>query len=114
MNKQGNIAPLMCGFGYVIIENKFADYLDLLDIPNIELQKVIIWNRQSNEEYRNYKQILFDQHFSSNQINDLNIDGLRMMFMDNRYLFVSPKLKQILEKSKFDYLFLSEGLDRFA
>lgn len=117
MIKQGCLAPLMCGYEYVIVENKFGDYLDTLDIQNIELQKVIIWNRQTNEEYRNYKQILFDRHFSLNQMNDLNIDGLRVMLvmlMNNYYLFVSPKLKQILETSEFDCLLFSEGFSQFA
>lgn len=114
MIKQGSLALLMCGYQYVIVEDKFADYLDALDIRSIELRKVIIWNRQTNKEFRNYKQILFDRHFSLNQINDLNIDGIKMMLMDNHHLFVSPKLKQILEKSEFDYLLFSEGLSQFA
>lgn len=112
--KQGNLAPLMYGYGYVIVEEKLANYLELLDIPNIDLQKIIIWNRQSNKEHRNYKQILFDQRLFLNQMNDLNIDGVKMIFFDNQYLFVSPKLKQILEKSEFDYLLFSAGFDGFA
>jgi len=57
--------------------------------------------------------VVINQHFDSDQINDIDLDGKRFLVMDKRYLFVSPELKLILEKSKHRFVF-SEGLTGFV
>jgi len=111
--KQGEIGPLMVGYDYVLVENKLYDYLQNLDIERVTFEDATIWDRKADIEHKNYKRMIVNQHFNSDQINDIDLDGKRFLVMDKRYLFASPDLKQELEKSEFDFRF-SEGLSEFG
>ncbi len=112
--KQGELGPFMYGDGYLLIENELAEYLELLDLPRVAFKDAVIWDRKTDSEYRTHKEVIIGQHFSFDQINDIDLDGERILMMDNMYVFVSPALKNKLEKSKFTYLKFSEGLSNFA
>jgi hypothetical protein len=114
MIKQGRLSPLMVGFEYVIVENRLADFLKLLEINSTKFKNAIIWNRGKNIEYKNYTQLVLENHFSHDQIGQLDMSGLNMFVMDNNSLFVTPSLKKILSKSAFKYLRFSEGLGFFG
>ena len=108
------IAPLMVGFQYVLANYELCDFLESLDLERVEYIPAILWNRATNEETRTHKRLKVGQFFASDQINDLNLDGPRLLTMDDTSLFVSPDLKELLEASGFECLRFSEGLSRFA
>lgn len=110
----GAIAPLMIGFQYVLAEHALASFLGELNIERIRIEPAIIWERDKNTEAHNHCQIYVGQTFSSDQINDLNLDGRRLLLMDESYLFSSPELAETLDRSEFDYLEFSIGLNRFG
>lgn len=112
--EKGNLEPFMSGYGYVLVERGLADFLEQLNAERVSFKDAIVWDRASNTEYTTYRQILINQHFSHDQIQDLNVDGIRMLMMGNEYPFASPLLKQELENSRFSYLKFSEGLNGFA
>ena len=55
-----------------------------------------------------------EKHFVKKEIQELDLKGLACYVMDDRNLFVSPSLKEVLVESPFQYLEFSEGLDWFA
>ncbi|RJG07488.1 hypothetical protein D3870_17135 [Noviherbaspirillum cavernae] len=112
--EKGDLGPFMSGYGYVLADRDLADFLEQLDAERVTFKDAVVWDRTSNAEYTTYRQILINQHFSHDQIRDLNIEGTRMLMMGNEYPFVSPMLKHRLENSQFTYLRFSEGLSGFA
>jgi len=48
------------------------------------------------------------------QMQDFALDGQRILILNDEYYFVSPSLKQVLERAGFDYLEFTEGLTGFA
>lgn len=112
--QEGKLGPFMAGHSYLLVEKKLAQYLESLNIESATFKDAVIWDRKNDKEYHSHKEVIINQHFSSEQINDINLDGDRILMMNNEYVFVSPTLKNKLEKSQFSYLKFSEGLSRFA
>jgi hypothetical protein len=110
----GDLAPLMVGYQYVLVESKFAEYVEVLDLPRLKVVDAVIYDPRRRQEILTHKQLRIEQQFSSDMIRDVDLDGERFLFMDGRSLFVSPLLKQRLEASPFEYLRFSEGLSEFA
>ena len=111
--KKGKVEPLMVGFDYVIAEKELADYFKSLNIERVSYEAAVIFDRSNHIEYLNYVKLNIKQHFDSEQIKDVDLDGKRFLVMDNQYLFVSPELKLILDKSDFSFV-LTEGLAGFG
>jgi hypothetical protein len=114
MIKEGELSSFMAGWDYILIENKLADYLASLDIPQIEFKDAIIWNRGLNKEYFNYKQLIVRKYMTEENFETLDLRGLQMYLFSGNSLFVSPQLKELLEKSEFNFLLFSEGFNRLA
>jgi hypothetical protein len=112
--QEGKLGPFMSGYDYLLVETKLAQYLENLNVEITTFRDVVILARSKNEEYHSHKEVIISQHFNSDEINDLDLDGDRILMMDDQYVFVSPSLKEKLEKSEFGYLRFSEGLSNFA
>ena len=110
----GPIAPLMTGFDYVLAEKPLAEFLFARGLERVRFLPAIIYRRGTGEEYHTHEQLLVGQRFSSTSIRDVALDGERLLLMDERYLFASPSLKEVLAESQFDYLQFSEGLSEFV
>ena len=114
MIKQGNLSPFMNGFDYILIDEELAGFLNSVDISHIEIIDAIVWNRETEVEYKNYRQLVVNKYFTEENFQTQNLKGMQMYMYGNGNLFVSPELKELLEKSKFDYLSFSEGYIRFV
>jgi hypothetical protein len=114
MIDQDGIAPLMYGCGYILMEAPLADFIKAIGVERVGIEPAIIFDRRQNKEYHTHQSVKVGQSFSSSEINDLNLDGDRLLFMGNEYLFVSPSLKSKLANGPFKYLEFSEGLYGFA
>jgi hypothetical protein len=115
--KQGKLSPFMHGSDYILLENKLADFLASLNIPHIEFEDAIVWNRGRNEEYFDYKELIFKKSIrfiTEENIDSLDLEGLQVYLMAPNHLFVSPGLKELLQKAGFDYLRFFEGFNGFA
>ncbi len=112
--EDGPIAPLMVGSGYILAESSFTDFLRGLQIERVSFEPAIIWHRRTGEEFRTHERIVLGQWFSLDQINDLNLDGCRLLSLNDQYLFASPELAQQMQESPFSYLRLTEGFTGFA
>lgn len=112
--EKGELKPFMSGYGYVLVQAELAEFLEQLGIERVAIKDAIVWDRISNTEYTSHKRLVLNQHFSEDQINDVNIDGIKMLAMNNEYVFASPMLKDSLKRSDFTYLKFSEGLNGFA
>jgi len=105
---------VMVGYEYVLVESELAEYIEVLNLPHLAVIAAVIYDPRQNQEIRTYKQLRISQHFSSDMIRDINLDGERFLLMDGTYLFVSPLLRQRLDASPFKYLRFTEGLSEFA
>ena len=86
MTSDGSVEPIMIGYKYVLFDSDIADYIAPLEIQRVKYTPAIIWNRKTGVEYRKYTQLIVSHHFDSVQINDIDLDGMRFLIMDNRYL----------------------------
>jgi len=114
MIQEGKLGPFMSGYNYLLVETKLAEYLENLNVEGTTFRDAVILESSENKEYHSHKEVIIGQHFSFAEINGINLDGDRILMMDNQYVFVSPSLKEKLEKSEFGYLQFSEGLSEFA
>lgn len=125
--EEGNLASMMIGYDYVLVEGDFAQYLTTLDLPGLEIIDAIIYEPWLKKEIRTHKQLLIDQQFSSDMMRnshqssspdtihrEIDLDGERFLLMDRQYVFVSSGLRERLEASGFNYLRFTEGLSEFA
>src|SRR5687767_11599004 len=99
---EGDLAPVMIGYEYVLVEEYFAQYLTALDLPALEIIDAIIYEPWQKMEIRTHRQLLIDQQFSSDMIRnidrpsspntihrEIDLDGERFLLMDRQYVFVS-------------------------
>ena len=114
MIEHGNICRFMQGYRYLLVEKELASFLKSIGVGRVAFRDAIIFNRKTNEEFNSHVEVIINQYFDSDQIQDIDLDGDRILMMDNQYVFVRPSLKEKLESSKFKYLRFSEGLSNFA
>lgn len=112
--KDGPIAPFMCGRGYCLMEKDLTDFLLKLDIPGIGFESATIWHRSHDIEYEGYFNMLVEHFIDNSSLNELDTSGLKFFSMNDTFLFVTPRLKQILTNSPYSYLHFSEGFSEFA
>ncbi|MDC8757301.1 hypothetical protein [Janthinobacterium fluminis] len=108
------IAPFLPGYGYLLVERRLAEFLVEHDVERIVCEDAVLFDRTSGKEFRTHVQVRVRQYFKSEQINDLDIAGLRLLTMNDEYYFISPELKNLLEQAPFEYLSFREGLSGFA
>ena len=112
--EKGKIGPFMCGYGYLLVERELANFLEGLGLERAVFKDALIYDPVAKEEIKTHLEIVLNQHFSSIDIRGINLDGDKLLMMDNQYIFVTPSLKDKLTKSEFSYLKFSEGLSEFA
>ena len=112
--EEGDLAPLMFGKEYILVESRLAEYIEVLDLPRLEVVEAVIYDPRRRREIRNYKELRIGERFSSDMIRDINLEGERFFLMDGSSVFVSPALKERLEASPFAYLRFTEGLSEFV
>ncbi len=110
----GGISPLMVGFSYVLAIKDLASFLVDTGAEGFQIEPATIWRRREDREYHSHERIIVHSHFSSDEIDKLDLTGNGLMFMDNRYLFVTPSLKAAIERANFDFLVFTPGLEGFA
>lgn len=110
----GEVGPFLPGSGYLLVERKLAEFLSEHDVQRIVFEDAVLFDRSSGKEFRTHVRVLVRQFFTAEQINDLDVTGLRLLAMNDEYYFASPELKDCLEQSSFDYLRFSQGLEGFA
>jgi len=112
--ESGAVGPFLPGHGYLIVERRLASFLIEQDVERIVCEDAVLFDRASGSEYRTHVRLRIGQYFTPGQINDLDLDGLRLLTMNDEYYFVSPELRERLKHAQFDYLVFSEGLTGFA
>lgn len=112
--EEGALAPLMIGYEYVLVESALAEYLAALDLPDLSISEAVLYDARRQLEVRTHRQLHVGQQFSADEIRDIEMDGERLLLMDDDSLFASPALQRRLELSPFKYLRFTEGLDEFA
>ncbi|MEH6459052.1 hypothetical protein [Chitinimonas sp. JJ19] len=112
--RTGPVAPLVTGPGYVLAEHALAEFLMHSSVSAVRFEPAVIWHRSANVEHHTHKRLIIGHYFSADQIDDLNLDGNRLLILDDEYLFASPSLMHCFNQTEFSYLEFSEGLSSFA
>lgn len=112
--EQGELAPLMVGYEYVLVERALAEYVAGLDLPGLSISEAVFYDPRRQQEVRTHSQLHIDERFSSDMINDIDPGVERFLVMGDDYLFATPLLKRRLEESTFKYLRFTEGLEGFV
>jgi hypothetical protein len=110
----GALAPWCAGYGYLLVERKLAKFLEAAEIERVKFEPAIVFDPSTHEEDRTLVRVHIDQFFASDQIQDLPLEGNRLLTMGDSHVFVSPALRTRLDDAGFDYLQFTEGLSGFA
>lgn len=110
----GTSAPYMTGYQALLVENELADFLRSLGLDRVKFEPVVLFNRATGEEQSSHTRIHVGQLFREDQILGMELDGPRLLTLNDEYYFASPELKKLLEQSPFSYLSFTEGLSGFA
>lgn len=108
--EKGEIGPFLYGIEYLIVERKFAQYLESLCIEGITFKDACLYDPIKKLEINTHVSIILSQHFDLKDIKNLNLNGHKMILLGNEYVFVSPSLKDKLSNAGFPYLEFKEGL----
>lgn len=112
--ERGAVAPFVAGHRHALVERALADFLRQLQVPRVQLTPAVIWDPATRVEHRTHERLMIGQFFSSDQINDLDLEGDRLLTLGDEYVFASPSLKERLEAAGFECLHFSPGLTEFA
>lgn len=112
--ERGAAGPFVAGHGYALVERRLADFLRQLEISRVQLVPAVIWDPTTRAEHRTHERLAIGHFFSSDQINDLDLEGDRLLTLGDEYVFASPSLKERLEDAGFEYFHFSPGLMGFA
>ena len=107
------LPPFVTRYQLVLAEPRLADFLLHLDIPRLRIESVVVHSADGGE-IRTHHRVRVGQYFTPAQVRDLNLDGDRLLTMNDEYLFVNESLKRKLREAGFEYLRFSEGLSEFA
>lgn len=110
----GTVAPLMTGYRYVLADQEFLENISQAEAEGFATEPAIILNRGKNLEIDTHSKLTIFHNFSSDSINDLDLDGDRLILMDRTYLFCTPSLATNLVELDIPWLNISPGLSRFA
>lgn len=108
-----SLGELLSGHGYVLVKDDLANAIEDLEVQGVTFKPAILWDRKTDVDENGYQQAFIDNTFSSDEIEFLSLDGNKFFLMDDKYVFVSPKLKEKLANSKFQLVF-SLGLSEFG
>ncbi|MFZ6725512.1 hypothetical protein ACO0K2_08470 [Undibacterium sp. MH2W] len=109
-----SVGPFLSGPGYLLVEEKLASFLKSVGIDRVTYVPAVLFERLTGEEFRTHVRIRVGQYFKPEQIKDLDLNGPKILTMNDEYYFISAELKAMLKRSEFHYLSFSEGLNGFA
>ena len=104
---RGVVSPFIPGFRFVLVENELAEVLRATELEGVSFEDAVLYDPRTGEERTTHTCLRVDPCFQHPC--DLPLDGPRMWMIDDMNYFVSPTLKEILEKTRWiSYLRLSE------
>jgi [ribosomal protein S5]-alanine N-acetyltransferase len=108
------IPPLIQSPGCLLVERPLAEFLQALDVERVSYRPAVLFDPVSKREIDTHVRLQVGHGFGSRDMDDLPLDGLRMMLLDGRDCFVSPELKAVLQASRFRYLRFSKGMQAYG
>jgi hypothetical protein len=107
-------SPFMAGHGFLLVEKALATFLQEIEVERVSFKPAVLFSPVTGEESSTHVRIRVAQFFRSNELLDLEVNGNRLLTLNDQYYFASPELKAALEASSFQYLEFSEGFSGFA
>ena len=108
------LPPFVTRFQLVLAEERLSRLLGALDVPGLRIQPTVVTLPGGQGEVHSHCRIRVGQYFTLDQSRDLNLDGDRLLTLNDEYLFVTTSLRSKLEQAGFEYLKFSNGLSEFG
>ena len=108
------LPPLVTRFQLVLAEERMSLLLAALEVPRIRIEPAVVYLAGGQGQVHSHSRIRVGQYFTLDQSNDLNIEGDRLLTLNDESLFVTSSLKEKLEEAELEYLKFSKGLSEFA
>ncbi len=112
--EHGEVGPVVFGYKHLLVEAQLATFLKGLGLERVQFEPTAFFVRSTGKEWSSHERVRVGQYFTMDQMQDFALDGQRILILNDEYYFVSPSLKQVLERAGFDYLEFTEGLTGFA
>lgn len=104
---RGVVSPFIPGFRFVLVENELAQLLRATVLEGVSFEEAVLYDPRTGEERTTHTCLRVHPCFQHPC--DLPLDGARMWMIDDMKYFVSPTLKEILERTRWiSYLRLSQ------
>ena len=108
--QRGKAPPFGEGFRYVLVENALAEFLRATGVEGVRFEEAVLIDPWTDEEFTTHTCLRIDECIQD--IRSLTHDRPRMWMVGDLNYFVSPTLKQILEKTRWvSYLRFSDLSD---
>jgi RimJ/RimL family protein N-acetyltransferase len=108
------VPPFIQSPGCFLVERALAEFLKAFDVERVSYWPAVLFDPVSEREIDSHVRLHVGHGFDFGKMDDLPLDGLRMMLMDGRDCFVSPELKTLLQASPFRYLKFSKGMQGYG
>jgi hypothetical protein len=93
--EEGELAPLMVGYEYVLVDRNLAEYVAVLDLPRLGISEAVLYGAWRQQEVRTHSQLHIGQRFSSGHDSGRR-SGRRKISANGRRLLVrhsSPEVQ---------------------
>ena len=110
----GDTAPLMIGYQYVVADLEFLSHLESVNAEGFTPEPTSIFRRSTGEELSDYVRLRIHRGFTDSDLKDIDLEGDRLILMNQEHLFATPTLCEKLKAEKISYIRLSPGLSQFA
>jgi hypothetical protein len=108
------LPPFVARFQLALAEERLSVFLAGLDIPRLRIEPAVVLLAGGRSEAKTHSRIRVGQYFTAELARDLNLEGDRLLALNDEHLFVTESLKAKLQAEGFEYLKFTEGLSEFA
>lgn len=112
--KYGNASDFLSGYEYFLAKNSLASIINEFCGTSVRIFPAILVNINTGEQWTGYYEIDASQEVSPSTFEDIDSAGYQVWKCDQRYLFVSPLLKDEIIRAGIPDLSFSPGFSNFG
>jgi hypothetical protein len=97
--------------GYFLLRSRLTRLLIEYNIPNFIFKSAYIYNPFTGQFWNDYFEVKIEKHIYPSHSPKVDKKGLRIWHYNYSHIFVSPKLKELIQKNGFSDLKFSYGYE---
>ncbi len=111
--EKGALGDIISGHKHILVESNLVKGFENLE-DQLEIKPVQIVDQQTGEEWRNYFELIIRNELTTGNIDTLETSGIRIWHYTRENIFISPELKEVLQKTYKDKFEFSLGFSQFG